>query len=415
MSESEIRVHVVRYPGRTNLVMRYRDPLTGKQIARTTGTSKNREAERVAAKWEAELREGRYQKPSRITWADSRELYTREKLASLADKTLEAADSAFNHLEREIAPRLLESIDSKQISRFRHQLFVKGMKATTLSSHQATIRAALNWAQRKGFIRKAPDVDMPKAAKGIDRSMRGRPITLEEFERMLEATPKVRKLEPEKWQRLLRGLWLSGLRLGEALQLSWDDDAAITVRLSGKYPRLRLLAEGHKAHRDQLLPITPDFAEFLLETPESQRRGLVFGIHSGTTPRPLSTQRAGRYISAIGEKAGVVTNPDSLRQRVDKATGEIRSVAGCATAHDLRRSFGTRWSQRVMPRVLMQLMRHTSIETTMKYYVETDADNVAAELWELQGNTLGNTPAKNAESEPYGNASGGRKPLHTNE
>jgi integrase len=38
-----------------------------------------------------------------------------------------------------------------------------------------------------------------------------------------------------------------------------------------------------------------------------------------------------------------------------------------ASTHDLRRSFGTRWSSKVMPAVLMQLMRHDSIETTMKF------------------------------------------------
>ena len=86
---------------------------------------------------------------------------------------------------------------------------------------------------------------MPKKAKGIDRSMRGRPVTGEEFERMVEVTPQVRKLEPEKWQRLLKGLWLSGLRLSEALALSWNADAEISVDLAGKFPRLRLFAEGH--------------------------------------------------------------------------------------------------------------------------------------------------------------------------
>ncbi len=401
--DDSIKVYVVNYPGRTNLVMRYCDPFTGKQIARSTGTDKQREAERVAAKWEAELREGRYQKPTRMTWKEFRERYTREKLATLADKTEEAADSAFNHLEREIAPKLLETLDAEQISRFMRKLSEKGMKATTLSSHMASIRAALNWGERKGFLRKAPDVDMPKAAKGIDCSMRGRPITGEEFERLLDATPKVRKLEPEKWQRLLRGLWLSGLRLGEALQLSWDEDAAITVRLDGKYPRLRLLAEGPKAHRDQLLPITPDFAEFLLATPEAKRKGLVFGIYSGGADKPLSTQRAGRYISAIGEKARVVTNSSSTRKRLNKNTGIVEIVSGCATAHDLRRSFGTRWSQKVMPRVLMQLMRHTSITTTMKFYVENNADSVSAELWGQLGNTLGNTPPEVTPRESQAN------------
>ncbi len=37
--------------------------------------------------------------------------------------------------------------------------------------------------------------------------------------------------------------------------------------------------------------------------------------------------------------------------------------------HDLRRSFGERWATRVMPQVLMELMRHESIEATMNYYV----------------------------------------------
>ena len=59
----EIKVHVVKYAARSNLVMRYVDPVTGRQVSKTTGTSRKREAERKAAKWEAELREGRYQKP----------------------------------------------------------------------------------------------------------------------------------------------------------------------------------------------------------------------------------------------------------------------------------------------------------------------------------------------------------------
>jgi integrase len=117
----------------------------------------------------------------------------------------------------------------------------------------------------------------------------------------------------------------------------------------------------------------------------------VFGIQGEVAGKPLSTKRASRYIAAIGERARVVTDPNSLRERVDKETGAVTMVPGTATAHDLRRSFGTRWSQKVMPRVLMQLMRHTSITTTMKYYVENNADSVAEELWGLVGSSLGSS------------------------
>ena len=59
------------------------------------------------------------------------------------------------------------------------------------------------------------------------------------------------------------------------------------------------------------------------------------------------------------------------------ASGKVKF----ASAHDLRRSFGERWSIRVMPKVLKELMRHRSIETTMRYYVGKNAEQTADVLW----------------------------------
>ncbi len=100
---------------------------------------------------------------------------------------------------------------------------------------------------------------------------------------------------------------------------------------SGHRPRLRIYAEAKKGHRDRYLPMTPDFAEWLLRLPEEDREGPVFpieGLHSGDPIRP---KRVIRIVSAIRRQAGVVVN---------KAQGKF------ATAHDLRRSFGTRWPRR---------------------------------------------------------------------
>src|SRR5262249_19825978 len=155
--------------------------------------------------------------------------------------------------------------------------------------------------------------------------------------------PKCRKREPEKWKQLLRGLWHSGLRLGEALEVSWNDDARLSVDTTGKYVALRIHADGEKGHTDRLLPIAPEFEEFLLAVPADDRCGLVFGIY-GPNNQPLTTKRASRYISAIGKKANVVTN---------------KREKSCATAHDLRRSFGSRWARRVTPAILQALMRHS--------------------------------------------------------
>ena len=183
---------------------------------------------------------------------------------------------------------------------------------------------------------------------------------------MLEATAKVRPQDTEAWQHYLHGLWLSGLRLEESLVFSWEDDSPFAADLSGRHPRFRIYAEAEKGHQDRFLPMTPDFTEFLLKTPDDQRTGPVFKLDGLQTGTPITPPRVGRVVSAIGKKAGVVVN---------KADGKY------ASAHDLRRSFGTRWSSKVKPATLQLLMRHKSIETTLKYYVAQDSDDVADELW----------------------------------
>lgn len=49
-----------------------------------------------------------------------------------------------------------------------------------------------------------------------------------------------------------------------------------------------------------------------------------------------------------------------------------------------------------MPTVLQKLMRHDSIETTLRYYVDLDADAMAEELWKTMGDAR---PSKNADGE----------------
>ena len=107
MSDNEIKVTVTKYANRKYFVMRYVDPVTGKRHPRSTKATTRRDAERAAAKWEAELQEGRYQAPCNISWSEFRERYELEKLASLAKATLESASTAMNHLERLISPKNL--------------------------------------------------------------------------------------------------------------------------------------------------------------------------------------------------------------------------------------------------------------------------------------------------------------------
>lgn len=222
--------------------------------------------------------------------------------------------------------------------------------------------------------------------------MKGRPITGEEFDRMLAAVSKV-IVEPNKgkasaciarrpddrriasWQHLIKGLWLSGLRLGEALDLHWTNETRI--RPDGNF--LRIPSESEKGNKDRILPMSPEFFEFLSETPKSQQKGFVFKpIGQNQNCDRLSTQTVGRTIGSVGEAAKVKVDS----KNATGANGEPIVNPVYASAHDLRRSFGERWAARIMPPQLMELMRHETIETTLRFYVGRNAEKTSVILWE---------------------------------
>jgi integrase len=380
-------------------VARYKNPLTGKYETRSTGTRKKKEAERFAAKWESELQDGRYKAPSKVSWAEFRIRYEDEVLPGRAVKTGEKVAATFNAVERIVNPAKLATMNAERISYLQSKLREEGLAESTIKGHMAHLKAALRWAADIGLIAQAPKILMPKRTG----AMKGRPITAEEFERMLDKVPaglvglsafdgkqmaalkreRMKNLAPEtldSWRFLLRGLWWSGLRLGEALALDWNDDLHLCVDFDGRRPMFRIQAHAQKSHKAETLPMAPEFAEFLTNVSEGERETSVF---NPKTRRPrkggMRLDTVSKVISAIGKAAGVKV--------AESAKGKVKF----ASAHDLRRAFGFRWSNRIMPAQLQQLMRHEQISTTMEFYVGRNADATADVLWDAVGNTLGNT------------------------
>jgi len=387
----EIRVKVNSYgPGRP-LSLVYIDPVSGRKKAKSSGTTDWREAERLAGELEKELRSGRYAPPSKVTWGQFVERYTQEKLSALRPKSRSSALESLGKLNRLFSPDKLAKATAALLSRFQAELRKAGAKETTNAHHLRHVKAALRWAERQGMMSKAPTVEMPKAAKGQSLA-RSRAVTTEEYERMLLVVPKVRPGDAPEWQRLISAAWLGGLRLGELVALSWDDGTPFSVDLSGRRPCFRILAEGQKSGRDEVLPMVPEFAELLLVTPEAERTGLVFRLSDQRTHKPLDCHRVGQLVGRIGRKAGVVTN---------KAEGKYAGL------HDLRRGFCTRWAKKVMPPVLRRLARHASIQTTLSYYVDLDAADLAEDLW--SNHTPPDSTAAAGKIAGVGNTSGNNR------
>jgi integrase len=374
----EIKVSVNSWGPNRSLVLSWTDPASELRKTRSAKTKDWRTAERLAGELEKELAAGLVS-PSKTTWGAFVERYTDEKLATLAPKTRETALASLRHVKRVLRIEFLAKLTADTMSKFQAACRNEGMKATTLAHHLRHIKAACRWAVKLGLMATAPAIEMPTRGKGSQA--RSRAITTEEYERALLAIPKARPQDAAQWERYVTGLWLSGLRRSEALDLTWDQDGVFCVHLGEKRPVFIIRAEGQKSGRAETCPMAPDFGAWLLAVPEAERTGKVFHLIDTRTNQPLSEHRVGRIVEGIGRKAGVKVGTRTKKGK-DGGTTTVPVFAGC---HSYRRGFGSKWARRVVPSVLKRLMRHASIATTEAYYVNLDASDVGDELWEKFG------------------------------
>jgi hypothetical protein len=132
------------------------------------------------------------------------------------------------------------------------------------------------------------------------------------------------------WEYYLEGLWWSGLRLAESLELYWDRQDKLSVDMTGRRPMLRIPAELEKGNQDRLLAMAPEFGEFLERTPPEDRKGRVFKLKSpsGRPGWAMRSDTISKRVCDIGEKAAV---------KVEETTRKGEPHIKFASAHDLRR------------------------------------------------------------------------------
>ncbi|MCB1512848.1 MAG: site-specific integrase, partial [Hyphomicrobiaceae bacterium] len=370
-----IRVHVVDY-GRKFLMMRYTCPLTGKQIARSTRTTSKKEAAKAAGAWEAELRQGRASRSPRMKWADFRVMFMDEATGDMRGATVAGYVTMFNLFERHCRPAVVGDLTTERVAGFRRELEKElvtrnGEKTTrspaTIASLLRYVRSVANWAVKHDLLAKVPRIDMPRKRDGAHQA-KARAVTGEEFDRMCAAAAKVVGEDAaESWKLLMRGMYLGGLRLTEALALRWDHQpGGCSVRLDGERSVLLFDGQSQKNGKVQAAPMAPELVKLL--KPHQRQAGRVFRPLLGKDRATSSAITVGRVIGDIGKRAGVVVNP---------ASGKF------ASAHDLRRAFGHRWSRRVMPAVLKELMRHSAVSTTLEFYAGGQAELTSASLWQM--------------------------------
>lgn len=327
-----------------------------------------------------------------MPWSDFRESYSTLHLATVRDKTAAAAESRLDLAERITKPKTLGDLAAPAALQNLQVQFLAGGASRrkkprsphTVRGYMGCILAALNWAYLQGWLDFPPRIRKIKVSKS--KAMKGRPITVAEFNLMLEKTELVVGSDAaDSWKYLLRGLWESALRINELMHLSWNRAGTIRpIWPDGKLPILDIPASMQKNDTDESIPLLPWFERVILETPPEQRQGWVFNPRSLQLRlgRPVIIDRPesewiGKTVSRIGKEAGIVV------EEADDRTGRPKKYA---SAHDLRRSCGERLRNAgVPPLVIARVMRHESWETTRKHYapgdVQVDAQILRSHLY----------------------------------
>ena len=381
------KVRIAR-PADRPFQLRYLCPIEGREVRLSTGTRDEQETQQKKAELEAKLLLGidgkRRKRHARqgldMPWADFRHEYTRLKLdLSDSDNTVLKAENVLDVVERILRPRSVQTIvdngaellaELKAGSGSHESKRQKERSDHTVESYIKTLQAAINWMCSVGWMK--DKVSLPTLKTAHLKSFKGRPLLPVEFERVLEACEVVCPHDPNGWKHFLRGLWDSGLRLGEAYGMSWDmQDTIRPLRLKGGLVVLRIPASQQKSRKDEIIPSIPEFASLLGETPADDRTGYVFNpTKRRGQGRYTDLRQVGRVISKIGRAAEVFVTDDGKP----------------ASAHDLRRSFGQRMADAGLPpRDLQAIMRHSSMATTEKYYLTNRASDQAERIAKYLG------------------------------
>lgn len=350
-----MKVKVIERKGR-GFVLRWKDGDTWKE--QKCNASSRQAAERAAGHMEASLESG---KEPVVHGPDSWHAFSEMHLEAMAMRGCRRASIVMSRrslMDFAKAARVvyIPDINNDSLRKYRDYLDSKNLRPSSIAGDLARLRAAIRWGVDQGMIQillKFRDV-MPR----YDEEPRGGAITEEQFGTLLELA------KDEDLRLLLRILWTTGLRLSEALNLRWEPTKGS--------PHLALKPEPHvvfpsgtqkrKTRRDELWPLPPAAIEVVESIPEGQRNNYVcrFECHQ---PHDRRQSYASVAISALGKN--IVT---------DRGT--------YMTAHDLRRSFGTYWAERLDVIDLKDLMRHRKIETTLTFYRVANISKLSKKLRE---------------------------------
>ena len=339
---------------------------TGRRRNRSTRTTDYRAAQRIAAKLEADAalrREGVIDvQTERLCEADRVPLKSHvadylthmERAGRSAQHVADARRVLADFQEKSRAARLTEVTQQLVEQYLADQRGKNG--ARSLNRKRGVFSAFFRWAIRGGRVSENPITGIPEQNEAADHRRKRRALTPEELQRLFAVAERSGR------RAFYAAAYYGGLRRSEIGRLRWADI---------DFERAQLTVNDGKAKgRIDVIPLHGELAAQLLRirAPAAHPSVRVF-------PEIVSheTRRADFEAAGINPRT---STPDGRR-----IEGTARRDEPFADLHSLRVTLGTDLARLgVPPQAAQRLLRHSTIEVTMRHYVKLRLDDLSGAM-----------------------------------
>lgn len=350
MVEKVRKVQVLKHPTAKspNWYLRWWEPKPDeegwKEKWRSTRTTVKKEAERQRRLLERELDAGR-RAESEMTWESFVEEYLQKHAARKPKTTMRLYQHSLEAFTRFGMPRKLEKITHGVLEDFTNWRLKDGKAVATANRDLRHIRAALRWANRRGYISSVPDF-----REVFIREDRKQPVVMpeEDFVAIVKAlrSPDLKLVRRSAgwWRIFLYTAYYLGLRRGEILGLTWG-------QVSFDMLEVRVLAPTSKGRKERVVPMAPDLAGVLKQWRDEQPDS---GAKDAVLPWPYDNYRQ-LYDDwhVIMKAAGIPDGEHYVPKNCRSTCASALIAANVPTV------------------VVKDFLGHQSVATTETYYINT--------------------------------------------
>jgi len=252
-----------------------------------------------------------------------------------------------------------DRVTFQHCERFQQYCIDRGLSPASVNTHIKMVKRIFSLAVKMGQLERNPFDGLP-LLKVPRKSIRL--LSEEEYEKIIRFAPS------PIWKARLMLAKTAGLRRGEILNLTINDvdfaKGKIVVQAKSTTKRTWRWVVKDKDRRE--VPLTEEAAQLLIdiqtELPEGQ-------------PYLLLPPERYQYLMRLKTKGQLIDRirkcPDGNFRRNWKVICKIAGILD-GTFHDLRATCITEWLEKgMMPHEVQRLAGHSSIDTTMNYYVGT--------------------------------------------